>query len=259
MRIIAADDEKLVLEGMVEAIKKAEPSAEVYAFTNPEELVGFAEDNMCDAAFLDIDMGCMSGIEAAKLLKQVNPKINIIFATGYSEYMGIGMKMHVSGYLLKPVTYEDVRDELDNLRHPIEVSDAYENKPVVKCFGNFDIFVDGRSLNFERSKSKELLAYLVDRRGSAVTSGQLRAVLWEDAEDEKSTSNYLQQVKKDLISTLKKEGIADILVTSWNKYAIDVNAIKCDYYDYLDNKPEGVRAYNGEYMSQYSWGEFFKA
>lgn len=259
MNIIAADDEKLVLEGMVEAIKKAEPSADVYAFTEPDELLEFAKATMCEVAFLDIEMGYMSGIEVAKQLKQINPKINIIFATGYSEYMGIGMKMHVSGYLLKPVTCEDVRDELDNLRNPVEILSEQGNKPVVRCFGNFDIFVNGKSLSFERSKSKELLAYLVDRRGSTVTAGQLRAVLWEDAEDEKSTSNYLQQVKKDLTATLKREGITNILITSWNKYAIDVNAIECDYYDYLDNKPEGIRAYNGEYMSQYSWGEFFRA
>ena len=259
MNIIAADDEKMVLDGMVEAIKKVEPSAEVYAFTDPDELLKFAQNTVCDVAFLDIEMGHISGIEVAKQLKQLNPRINIIFATGYSEYMGIGMKMHVSGYLLKPVSCEDVRDELDNLRNPIEKVKTDSGKPVVKCFGNFDIFVKGKSLNFERSKSRELLAYLVDRRGSAVTSGELRAVLWENAEDEKSTSNYLQQVKKDLITTLKKEGISNILVTSWNKYAIDVDAIECDYYDYLNNKPEGVRAYNGEYMSQYSWGEFFKA
>lgn len=259
MNIIAADDEKLVLDGMVEAIKKVAPSAQVYAFTDPGEIIKFAEDTMCDVAFLDIEMGYMSGIEVAKKLKQKNPKINIIFATGYSEYMGIGMKMHVSGYLLKPVSCEDVRDELENLRNPVEGTIAESGKPVVKCFGNFDIFVKGKSLSFERSKSRELLAYLVDRRGSAVTSGELRAVLWEDSEDDKSTANYLQQVKKDLVTTLKKEGISNILVTSWNKYAIDVNAIECDYYDYLNNKPEGVRAYNGEYMSQYSWGEFFKA
>ena len=258
MNIIVADDEKLVLDGMVEAIKKVEPSAQVYAFTDPGETIRFAKDTMCEVAFLDIEMGYMSGIEVAKQLKQINPKINIIFATGYSEYMGIGMKMRVSGYLLKPVKCEDVRDELDNLRHPIAENGFKSDKPVVKCFGNFDIFVNGRSLNFERSKSRELLAYLVDRRGSAVTSGELRAILWEDAENDKSTSNYFQQVKKDLITTLKKEGISNILVTSWNKYAIDVNAIECDYYDYLNNKPEGVRAYNGEYMSQYSWGEFFK-
>ena len=124
-----------------------------------------------------------------------------------------------------------------------------------KCFGTFDVFVNGKSLTFERSKSKELLAYLIDRRGCSVTSGELRTILWEDSGNEKSKSTYLQLLKRDLLQTLKKAGVGDVLNLSWNKYAVDITKICCDYYDYLDNKPEGIRAYNGEFMSQYSWAE----
>lgn len=46
-----------------------------------------------------------------------------------------------------------------------------------------------------------------------------------------------------------------MFVESRGKDAIVPEKISCDYYDYLDDKPEGIRAYNGEYMSQYSWGE----
>ena len=43
-----------------------------------------------------------------------------------------------------------------------------------------EIFVGGRPLSFKRSKSKELLAYLVDRNGATCTNGEMLAVLWED-------------------------------------------------------------------------------
>lgn len=253
VKIIAADDEPFALENLVALIKEVKPEAEVYDFINPAEVLDFAEKQPCDVAFLDIDMGYMSGIEVAKQLKIWNPKINVIFVTAYDEYMHTAIKMRASGYLTKPATRDDVSDELENLRNPIP--HGKEHMLVAKCFGTFDVFVDGKSLSFERNRTKELLAYLIDRQGNAVTSGELRAVLWEDAQTDKNTGTYLQILKKDLITTLKREGLEDVLVTSWNKYAIDPEKISCDYYDFLANKPEGVLAYNGEYMSQYSWGE----
>lgn len=46
----------------------------------------------------------------AKRLKEINPKMNIIFVTGFSEYAGDAMKMHASGYIMKPVTKENLCD-----------------------------------------------------------------------------------------------------------------------------------------------------
>lgn len=50
-------------------------------------------------------------------------------------------------------------------------------------------------------------------------------------------------------------GCSDAFSVGYNRYAIDPKEVTCDYYEYLDGKPEGVRSYNGQYMSQYSWGE----
>lgn len=89
-----------------------------------------------------------------------------------------------------------------------------------------------------------------------MTSGELRSILWEDdSVSDSNTRSYLSKLKKDLIKTLKKAGVQDAFVETRGKYAIAPEKISCDYYDYLDDKPEGIRAYNGEYMSQYSWGE----
>lgn len=251
MRIIAADDEPLALEALVSGIKTVQPEAKVYDFLIPEDIIDFAKTHACDVAFLDIEMGTMSGLEVAKQLKQIYPKINIIFVTGYSDYMIKAFQMHASGYLLKPVVDSDIREELNNLRNPIMKSNSHVL--TVRCFGTFDVFVDGKSIEFERNKTKELLAYLIDRRGSSVTSGELRAVLWEDAVTDQYTGTYLQKLKKDLVTSLKKVGLEDVFVTSWNKYAINPEYIACDYYDYLENKPSGIQLYNGEYMSQYTW------
>ena len=65
-----------------------------------------------DIAFLDINMRGMTGVELAKKLKDLCPKINIIFVTGYEEYKGDAMDLRASGYILKPVTKEQIDKEL---------------------------------------------------------------------------------------------------------------------------------------------------
>lgn len=253
MRIWAADDEPLALEELVSAIHSVSNEAEVIAFDSPRKLWEYSKENIADVAFLDIEMGSMSGIDLAKKIKMLHPKVNIIFVTGYDQYMHTAIRMRASGYLLKPVQAAEVKEELENLRNP--VSPIGEKHLYARCFGTFDVFVDGESLNFERKKSKELLAYLIDRRGSTVTSGELRAVLWGNVETDDNTMTYLSKIKKDLIHALQQKGVEDCLNISWGKYSVDTTKISCDYYDYLNGKAEGVRAYNGEYMSQYSWGE----
>lgn len=259
MKILVADDEDIILKQLLEILKKVCPEAETTGFTRADRLMEYAKDHESDVVFLDINMGSMSGIEIAKQLKIWYPKINIIFVTAYEEYMKTAFSMHVSGYLSKPVRAKDIEEELNNLRHP--VVDAAQDGVVARCFGTFDIFVNGQSMDFKRSKTKEMLAYLIDRRGNSVTSGELRAILWESTAWEKTVrkdrdmNHYFQVIKRDLINTLKENGVEDIFISSWNKYAVDTTKIKCDYYDYIDDKPEGVQAYNGEYMAQYSWGE----
>ena len=87
MKIIAADDEKLALQNLTKAIAEAEPEAELVTFSEPEEVLDYAKDHPLDVAFLDVEMGTMTGIEVAKQLKIRYPKINIVFVTGYDKYM----------------------------------------------------------------------------------------------------------------------------------------------------------------------------
>lgn len=255
MRIVAADDEPYALQALERAMKKV-TKEELHTFTEPEELLEYAKIHPVDVAFLDIEMGTMNGIEVAKQLKIWYPKINIIFVTGYNDYMADAIRLRMSGYVEKPVTEEKIKIELEDLKYP-QVQEITTGQRIltVRCFGTFDAFVDGKHLEFGKDKAKEMLAYLIDRRGSAVTTGELRSILWRNAQNDSNTRAYLSKAKKDLKDTLKKAGVSDAFVEMRGRYAVDPDKIKCDYYDYLDDIPEGVRAYNGEYMMPYEWGE----
>lgn len=254
MKILAVDDEKLQLDNLVTAIKSASKNSEVYSFTNPIEAWEWAKQNEIEIAFLDISMPGIDGIELGKRLKSKNPVVNIIFATAYNEYVGMANDLRYSGYLLKPVTKEKVEQELADLRHPM--IKKVSNKAIsVKCFGTFEVFYEGLPLKFERGKTKELLAFLVDRKGASVNVNEIVCHLWEDNIDDKKNHNYLRKLLGDLRNTLKKIGYEDLLIKSYNKYAIDTSLIDCDYYDYENNEPWAVRSFKGEYMTQYSWAE----
>lgn len=256
MRILCLDDEPLMLRMLQEAVERAKPEAQISGFTKQKELIAEAESGGCDVAFLDIYMRGMTGVEVAKKLKEINPKMNIIFVTGFSDYKGDAMDLKASGYLMKPVTAEDVAAELEDLRFPIVPKKKALLK--VQCFGIFDVFTpDGKPLHFERSRSKEIFAYLVHRHGSSCTTREIAAVLFEDEPYDKKQQSYLQTLIAAMIKSLKKAGAEAAVVKSHNALSVNIDTLDCDYYRFQELDAGAVNAYQNEYMSQYYWAEFF--
>lgn len=253
MNILALDDEQIALEGLASAAKKAEPSAAIYSFRKPKEALEFCKSTSCDVALLDIQMKTMNGVELAKELKLINPRINIIFTTGYADYMKDAFELHASGYLIKPITSEKVRKELDNLR--FSVQPVGKNRVRFQTFGNFEVFIDEHPVKFKYNMTKEMLAYLVDRNGALCTNNEIMAALWGD----KQSSSYLRSLKADLLNVLKEAKCENIIYSGYAKIGIVKEKVDCDYYDWLDGKIHAVNLYQGEYMAQYSWGEITNA
>ena len=255
MRILCVDDEPLALQMLEMSIKKAKPDADVTAFEEQDDLLEDAEKNGCDIAFLDIHMRGMNGVELAKRLKEINPKMNIIFVTGFSEYAGDAMSLHASGYIMKPVSKAKIEKELADLRFPIvPKNDALLR---IQCFGNFDVFTpSGDHVRFERSKAKELFAYLVHKQGSSCTSREIFAILFEDEPYDDKRQNLMQSYIYALKKSLKAVGAEAVLVHTYNAFAVDTKLLDCDYYRFKELDAGAVNSYENEYMSQYSWADF---
>ena len=251
MKILLVDDEQLGLLRLNSAVNAAlNGKCELLCYTNPVKAYEENKSVKIDIAFLDIEMPVLSGIALAKKLKGVNPLINIIFVTAYNDYALDAYRIHATGYITKPVNSDKVKEELEGLRYLAEIKPT--KKLQVKCFGNFEVFANGEPLKFSRSKSKELFAYLIDREGAAININELNAVLWED-EDHKP---YLRNLLADIQSSLKSVGAEDVFIKRRNECFIDIDKIDCDAYEYKRNNPDAIRAYRGEYMSQYPWAIF---
>ena len=250
MKVLLVDDEELQLIRIKNAAMKALPEdSEFFCYTNPVLAYEENVNNKFDIAFLDIEMPQINCIQLAKKLKKVNPLVNVIFVTAYDNYALEAYRLHASGYITKPVNENKIREEIGGLRY--RVSLEHKHKIECKCFGNFEVFADGVPLKFQRSKSKELFAYLVDREGAAININELNAVLWE--EDHKS---YLRNLIADIQATLASVHASDVFVKRYNECYVDIDKIDCDAYEYKRGNPDAIRMYSGEYMIQYPWALF---
>ena len=262
MYVLAVDDERFMLQELTTELRQVFPNAEVHGFQDPFEAERWAQelarhDQKLSYAFLDIRMRGINGLELARRLKLVHPGLILIFCTGYTEYAFDAIGMYAKGYLMKPISAENIVRTLDEMvydwRKSLEVP---EQSFWIKTFGNFEVFVDGQPLLFEREKAKEMLAYLVDRAGASVTTEQLAVVLWEDRAYDRTLKNYVSTVLGSLRKTLRKVGKDDILVKTRNHLSVNPEKIKCDAYDYEKGVVSAVNSFRGEYMVNYSWAEF---
>lgn len=204
-----------------------------------------------DLALLDVEMPGMTGIELAAVLKQRQPDAAVVFLTAYPKYAADAFAVRASGYLLKPVTPEalaaDVAHALSGRRKPLE------GHVVIRTFGAFDVLADGRMVEFKRAKSKEILAFLVDRQGGTATRAEVFAALWEDRAYDRGMQKHLDNCVRALRNTLREYGIEEILETTRGTLRVNPDTFVCDLYRFLEGDRDAVQAYRGEYMSAYSW------
>ena len=262
MNIIVVDDRQLLVNMLLRILKGIDPSFKTAGFNDPTAAVEYAKSNPIDVAFLDVEMGPLNGIELAKKLMEYNSRLNVIFVTGHKEYAMDAYEVYPSGYLLKPVSDKEVKEALAKLRYPIfedkKEDGAPEKRLKVQCFGEFEVFCDGKPLRFKRSKSKELFAYLVCVRGASINIATIASVLWEDSEDnpsEKAIGSMCRNLIADIQKTLQEKGLEDVLIKEWKSVSLNTGAFDCDWYDYIQRNKGDLR-YNGEFIVGYSWAEY---
>ena len=252
MNIMLVDDEENALYELEHILQEVCHNAQITCFATSSQALAHASEHDVDIAFLDIEMRTMSGLQLAKSLKDLHPYINLIFVTGYAQYAVDAFALRSSGYLLKPVSKQDIEAELENLRMPVKSMSLIR----VQTFGNFEVFIHDQPLVFPRAKIKEILAYLIDRKGASVTMGELAGVLWEDKPFTVSQKSYLRTLVSELLATLKNYQAESIVIKTHNSIAVDITKFSCDYYDFLRMKVSAINSFCGEYMSNYSWAEF---
>lgn len=89
-------------------------SIQTACFSSAESfLFHYAEESDYDILLLDVEMGAMDGVTMAKLLRRDNDTVQIVFITGYSDYISEGYEVAALHYLMKPVKEEKLWGVLD--------------------------------------------------------------------------------------------------------------------------------------------------
>ena len=116
--------------------------------------------------------------------------------------------------------------------------------------------MDGRPVSFKLARSKEILAYLVDKRGTSATYAELAAVLWEDEDYDRTKQKNLQVYVASLVKTLHGVGVKDLILKDRHGLLMNTSIVDCDFYRFLEGDTRAINAFTGQYMSAYSWAEF---
>lgn len=111
MKTILVDDEAWSINQMKEELTEYKQVEIVGSFEDPREALEFAKQNEVEFALLDIEMPYMNGLELGRRLREMNPKVILIYLTGYENYLKEAiLNLKADYYLLKPYDNKDIED-----------------------------------------------------------------------------------------------------------------------------------------------------
>lgn len=251
MNIIYVDDELPAIDNFRLTTANFAEITELQTFQSGEDALQYAETHPVDAAFLDVEMPGLHGLELAKRLKEHDSNLRVVFVTAYSQYALEAWRVDASGYLLKPYTAADIRKELAKC--------AYRPLPsrrvVIRTIPTLSVTVDGAPLRISGAKPREMLALLVDRAERGFTTGECIACLWPDRPNDAGTQSLLRMTYKRLSDALEAAGAGNILVTRESRRYLKTDEVECDLYRILSGDKQAAREYHGEYLQEYDWAE----
>ena len=252
MRILIVDSYAEYVKNLEKTVREACPNALVDVESDEDEACYLVERKEYSVVLTETKRNNFDGLRFARNVHECSPQTRVIFVTNDPSFAVPAFKTRAVGYLLAPLTKSDILEEFVDLG----IFGGETHNLEAKTFGNFEMFCDGEIIQFGRAKSKELLAYLIDKNGTTATGSELIVNLWEDKDVDRTTRSMLHNLVSDIKKTLLAYGVSDAFETKRNAFRIKKERLVCDYFDLLDGKEDAARKFKGEYMSAYAWAEF---
>ena len=250
MNIIYVDDEKIQLTNFKLTAEGLDRIDSLETFNSSKDALEWVKTHQVDAAFLDIEMPVINGMELARLMKELDENIKIVFVTAYEQYALEAFGVGAIGYLLKPYSSEDIEREL---RKAYYIRKIPRKRIQIYTMPNFVVMVDGKQLMLGHNKPEELLMLLVDRGQEGLTKNEAIDNLWNGSA---SDSIYWTTTSR-LRNILDEAGVSDMIVTNGQTKYINMGIVDCDLYRMLAHDAEAIQNYHGKYLeiyrSEYAW------
>lgn len=263
IRTVIVDDEQPSLDKLEKLLRESGLAEVAGKFTEPVEALAFVGKNNVDAAFLDIEMPDVDGIELATRFLGLQGNMAVVFVTAYNQYAVEAFRLNALDYLMKPVAGERLRETLCRIGEKKNISAVDTEKLQVSCFGGFSVRAGDAEVKFRTEKAEELLAFLIDKRGGFVSRREILDSLWEDFDGDRALIHFnttLHYVKKALL----RYGIRLSPTYDRGGYRFDIESLDCDYLKFCtfaentgaaaqENIP-GYEAAAGLYAGEYLYG-----
>ncbi|WP_010276925.1 response regulator [Paenibacillus senegalensis] len=273
MRAIIVDDEILALRYLERKLLQAGQTEIIGSFTNVYEAIEAATADKPDVIFLDISLPGMSGIEAAELLSEKMPGMDIVFVTAYEEYAIKAFELNAFDYILKPVESARLERTVTRLVHRRSMVPAAEvPKPsMLRCLSALEVGLDQpQSITWRTTKAQELFAYLLHYRGQNIRKDELLELLWPDVDRKKGTTQLytaIYQIRK----TMTQYQTPIKIQSSGTTYRLELNGMRLDAEEWeqgvlhappldrhtLKQHQDLLALYRGDYLGDqdYLWAE----
>lgn len=265
MKVILIDDDPLAIQVLNYVLQSYRDIQVVNSYTNPYEALEEVETTKPDIAFIDIEMGEISGLELAKLLTKALGTLDIVFVTAHSQYGVDAFELNAVDYLLKPIQKKRLDKTIEKLREMSKKKIHLADKKIkIISFGIFQVLDrDGNPLFWRTQKTKELFAYLWCNEKRMISKSILLETIFPDNNLEKANT-LLHTTIYQLRKTLEDAGFTNAITYYEDYYILDIDNTS-DTYE-LDNllnlkkhTEENIQhilnIYGGDFMGEeaYSW------
>ena len=252
MRAIIVDDEPLMLKRFTRLASDIPDLNVVGQFESAEKALCYVAEHPFEAAFLDVAMPVKNGVQLAKELRLIRPDVIIVFVSAYDDYLWDFNQIGGDYYILKPYNKETLEMAMERLRLLLQ---RQQKELFIQTFGRFLVLKNGKPIPLS-GKAKEILALIVTRRGKEISNEEIYSTVWEDRPYGNVEMTVYYNALRRLKQVLKQENLEDLLISTQRGQLVNTALFDCDYYAWQDKNMGERDRFEGEFMSEYSWGEY---
>lgn len=194
MNIAICDDNKFFMQELKHEIEEIAAKDDVILscslFSSPKALLA-SDLSKVDCLFLDVDMPSINGIETARMIRETNTELVIVFLTAFIEFAPAGYHVNAFRYILK----SNYREQLKYIILDIQTKVFSQNNSIVIHQKDEDSIILLRNiLFFEGTSSRTTIVHLINRSENLVCIGKQLADF-----DAKLASNGFLRIQKSFL------------------------------------------------------------
>ncbi len=251
MRAILVDDEPIMLRSFLRNSADIPELNVVAQFQSAEEAISYAQENTFELALLDVCLPGMNGIDLAVKLREMHPGLLVVFISAFDDYIRNFNEIGGDYYILKPYKKETLRMMAEKMSL---LAGRLRKNIYIQMFGRFNVLKDGAPIKIS-GKTKEILALIATRRGKEISNEEIYSTVWENREYSNESMKVYYNALSRLRHALADAGASELLLSTPRGQMLNTSVCDCDYFAWLDKNAESRERFEGEFLSEYSWGE----